>query len=391
MHVTAIIAAGGSGRRLGAAVPKQLLELDGISLLQRSVEAFTTHPAIADVIVALPAGLAQNPPAWLSGTRIVEGGERRQDSVANAFDALSEASDIVLVHDAARPFVTPDVIDRAIAGAAAHGAAIVAIPVSDTVKRVTQGAHADGVIVETLPREEIVLAQTPQAFRRDVLKAAIAVGRTEATATDEAMLAERAGHRVHVVAGDAANIKITTAADLETARDRVAASVSTVSRVGVGYDLHRLVEGRPLVLAGVMVPSDRGALGHSDADVICHAVTDAILGGARAGDIGQHYPDNDPKWKDADSLALLRGAVAIIRRRGWNVANVDVVVILERPKLAPHRAAMEEGLATALGLATDAVSVKAKTNEGVDAVGRGEAIAAHAVALLTRLTTNDSD
>jgi len=391
MHVTAIIAAGGSGRRLGAAVPKQLLELGGISLLQRSVEAFTTHPAIADVIVALPAGLAQNPPAWLSGIRVVEGGERRQDSVANAFEALSEASEIVLVHDAARPFVTPDVIDRAIAGAAAHGAAIVAIPVSDTVKRVTHAAHADGVIVETLPREEIVLAQTPQAFRRDVLKAAIAVGRTEATATDEAMLAERAGHLVHVVAGDAANIKITTAADLETARDRVAPSASTVSRVGVGYDLHRLVEGRPLVLAGVMVPSDRGALGHSDADVICHAVTDAILGGARAGDIGQHYPDSDPKWKDADSLALLRDAVAIVRRRGWNVANVDVVVILERPKLAPHRPAMEERLATALGLATDAVSVKAKTNEGVDAVGRGEAIAAHAVALLTRLTTPTND
>jgi 2-C-methyl-D-erythritol 4-phosphate cytidylyltransferase/2-C-methyl-D-erythritol 2,4-cyclodiphosphate synthase len=385
MHVTAIIAAGGSGRRLGAAVPKQLLEIGGISLLQRSVEAFTAHPAVADVIVALPAALAQNPPAWLSGVRVVEGGERRQDSVAKAFEALPETSDIVLVHDAARPFVTPHVIDRAIAGAAAHGAAIVAMPVSDTVKRVTQ---ADGIIVETLPREEIVLAQTPQAFRRDVLRAAIAVGRTETTATDEAMLAERAGHPVHVVAGDAANVKITTAADLEFARDRVAATASTVSRVGVGYDLHRLVEGRPLVLAGVIVPSDRGALGHSDADVICHAVTDAILGGARAGDIGQHYPDSDPKWKDADSLALLRDAVGNVGRRGWTVANVDVVVILERPKLAPHRAAMEENLAKTLGLSAEAVSVKAKTNEGVDAVGRGEAIAAHAVALLTRLTPN---
>ena len=386
MHVTAIIAAGGSGRRLGAAVPKQLLEVGGISLLQRSVEAFTTHPRIADVIVALPPPLAQNPPGWLSGVRVVAGGERRQDSVAKAFDALPDASEIVLVHDAARPFVTPAVIDRAIAAAAAYGAAIVAMPVSDTVKRVAH-ADADSVIVETLPRDEIVLAQTPQAFRRDVLKAAIAVGRTEGLATDEAMLAERAGHRVHVVAGDAANVKITTAADLESARHRVM-SASTISRVGVGYDLHRLVEGRPLVLAGVLVPSERGALGHSDADVICHAVTDAILGGARAGDIGQHYPDSDPTWKDADSLALLRDAVGIIRRRGWSVANVDVVVILERPKLAPYRAAMEEKLAIALGVPTDAISVKAKTNEGVDAVGRGEAITAHAVALLTRSTTN---
>jgi 2-C-methyl-D-erythritol 4-phosphate cytidylyltransferase/2-C-methyl-D-erythritol 2,4-cyclodiphosphate synthase len=379
MHVTAIIAAGGSGRRLGAAVPKQLLEVGGISLLQRSVEAFRTHPGIADVIVALPPALAKNPPAWLSGVRVVEGGERRQDSVANAFDALPEASDIVLVHDAARPFVTSAVIDRAIAAAAAHGAAIVAMPVSDTVKRVT---HGDGIIVETLPRDEIVLAQTPQAFRRDVLQAAIAVGRTDAVATDEAMLAERAGHRVHVVAGDAANVKITTVADLESARERIAGSASTVSRVGVGYDLHRLIEGRPLVLAGVLVPSERGAVGHSDADVICHAVTDAILGGARAGDIGQHYPDSDPKWKDADSVALLGDAVGMVRRLGWRVANVDVVVILERPKLAPFRAAMEQKLAVALGAPPEAVSVKAKTNEGMDAVGRGEAIAAHAVALL---------
>jgi 2-C-methyl-D-erythritol 4-phosphate cytidylyltransferase / 2-C-methyl-D-erythritol 2,4-cyclodiphosphate synthase len=385
MHVTAIIAAGGSGRRLGAAVPKQLLEVGGRSLLQRSVEAFTMHPAIADVIVALPAALAQDPPAWLSGVRVVQGGERRQDSVANAFAALAEGSEIVLVHDAARPFVTPAVIDRAIAGAAAHGAAIVAMPASDTVKRVQREAEAsDAIIVETLPRDEIVLAQTPQAFRTAVLRAAIAAGRFETTATDEAMLAERAGHRVHVVAGDSANVKITTAADLATARDRSAAGGHGAGRVGVGYDLHRLVDGRPLVLAGVVVPCERGALGHSDADVICHAVTDAILGGARAGDIGQHYPDTDPKWKDAASLALLRAAAAIVRSRGWAVTNVDVVVVLERPTLAPYRAEMEAQLATALGLPSDAVSIKAKTNEGVDAVGRGEAIAAHAVALLTR-------
>ena len=284
--------------------------------------------------------------------------------------------DIVLVHDAARPFVTADVIARAIDGACAHGAAIVAVPVSDTVKRV-----AGEVIVETLPREEIFLAQTPQAFRRDVLEAAIALGRTSVAATDEAMLAERAGHRVHVVSGDAANVKITTAADVARARVQVQTS-GGVGRVGVGYDLHRLVEGRPLVLGGVTVPAERGALGHSDADVVCHAVTDAILGAARAGDIGQHYPDTDPRWKGASSIALLTEVAARVRARGFAVENVDVVVILERPKIGPHRDVIQASVAAAIGIDASRVSVKGKTNEGVDAVGRGEAIAAHAVCLL---------
>jgi 2-C-methyl-D-erythritol 4-phosphate cytidylyltransferase / 2-C-methyl-D-erythritol 2,4-cyclodiphosphate synthase len=387
MHVTAIIAAGGRGHRLGAAMPKQLLQVGGRSLLQWSVDAFTAHPAISEVIVALPSDLVRNPPDWLSGVRVVEGGGRRQDSVANAFAVLADATEIVLVHDAARPFVTAEVISRAIDGAAAHGAAIAAVPVTDTVKRVEAQA-AGGVITETLPREEIFLAQTPQAFRRQVLHAAIVAARSDATATDEAMLAERAGHRVHVVAGDPANVKITTAADLASARSRTAAPEGGTGRVGVGYDLHRLVEGRPLVLGGVTVPSDRGAHGHSDADVVCHAITDAILGAARAGDIGLHYPDSDPKWKDASSLALLREVVALVRARGLAVQNVDVVVILERPKIGPYRNAIERQLADALDVDVDRVSVKGKTNEGVDAVGRGEAVVAHAVALLTRATAN---
>ena len=390
MRVTAIIAAGGSGRRLGAGVPKQLLEIAGRSLLQRSVDAFRTHPAIDNVVVALPEALAAAPPRWLEGVTVVAGGEQRQESVAKAFAAIPARTDIVLVHDAARPFVTAAVISRAIEGALAHGAAIAAIPVTDTVKKVGHHASGSTVIVATLPRDEIVLAQTPQAFRTSVLRAAIAAGRTTpadqstsaaAPATDEAMLAERAGHHVHIVAGDPGNVKITTASDLEAARSRAAASA--ISRVGVGYDLHRLVEGRALVLGGVTIPAERGALGHSDADVICHAVTDAVLGAARAGDIGRHYPDTDPRWKDASSVALLRDAVARVRGQGWAVANADVVVILERPKIAPHREHIERQLADALGIAVDRVSVKGKTNEGVDAVGRGEAIAAHAVCLLT--------
>jgi 2-C-methyl-D-erythritol 4-phosphate cytidylyltransferase/2-C-methyl-D-erythritol 2,4-cyclodiphosphate synthase len=387
MHVTAIIAAGGAGHRLGADVPKQMLEIGGRTLLQRSVDAFRTHPEIADVIVALPSTLMAPPPEGLGTVRLVAGGARRQDSVANAFDVVPAQTDVVLVHDAARPFVTSSMISEVIRGALEHGAAITAVPVKDTVKRVTgdQGPEAGGRgrIVETLPREEIFLAQTPQGFRRDVLREAIALGRSGVDATDEAALAERAGHAVHVVPGDPSNVKITTAADLTWARDRESRNDAATGRVGVGYDLHRLVEGRPLVLGGVTVPSDRGAHGHSDADVICHAVTDAILGAARAGDIGQHYPDTDAQWKDATSIELLREMATLVRARGLVVENIDIVVVLERPRLLPYRGAIEAGLAAALDIDVSRVSVKAKTNEGMDAVGRGEAIAAHAVALLS--------
>ena len=382
MHVTAIIAAGGAGKRLGASVPKQLLEIGGRPILQQTVDAFVSHPRVSEVIVAVPAALVSAPPAWLSGVKVIQGGATRQASVANAFDAVASDSQIVLVHDAARPFVGADVISRAIDGAHVHGAAIVAVPVHDTVKRVDR-TNAAPVIVETLSRDTIYMAQTPQAFKRDVLAKAVAVGRSGIEATDEAALAERAGYSVHIVPGDAANVKITTAADLDAARAAKSAAGAT-TRIGIGYDLHRLVPGRPLVLAGITVPSNRGAVGHSDADVVCHAVTDAILGAARAGDIGEHFPDTDSRWKDAVSTDLLREAVAIVAKLGWLVENVDVVIVLERPKLGAHKRDMELRLADALGVAADAVSIKAKTNEGVDAVGRGDAVAAHAVALVSR-------
>lgn len=383
MRVTAIIAAGGSGRRLGSAVPKQLLEVGDRSILQRSVEAFATHPRVDEVVVVLPEPLASQPPAFLHGVRVVAGGDRRQDSVANAVDALDDRADVVLVHDAARPFVTREVISRTIDAAAEYGAAIAALPVHDTVKRV----DASWTIVDTLPREDMFLAQTPQGFRREVLRDAVALGRRGTAATDEAALAERAGHPVRVVEGDAANVKITTAADLDAARAREGA-LGCASRVGTGYDLHRLVEGRPLVLGGVAIPFERGALGHSDGDVVCHSATDAILGGACLGDIGRHFPDTDPRWKGASSVDLLRRAVALVQDAGLAVMNLDVVVILERPKIQPYLDAIRTGVAGAVGLPETRVSVKGKTNEGVDAVGRGEAIAAHAVALLREVRTS---
>jgi 2-C-methyl-D-erythritol 4-phosphate cytidylyltransferase/2-C-methyl-D-erythritol 2,4-cyclodiphosphate synthase len=380
MHVTAIIAAAGSGSRLGSAIPKQLLDVGGRSMLSRSIAAFDTHPAISDVIVVMPASLVDGGAIDYIGPtkhdlRLVTGGERRQDSVANAFDRVPDAADVVLIHDAARPFVSADTISRTIDAAARHGAAIAALEVRDTVKRVERN-----VIVETVPRESIFLAQTPQGFRRDVLAAAIAMGRSGIEATDEAALAERAGYPVHVVRGETANVKITTDEDLAAARRHV--GVSTAGRVGTGYDLHRLVDGRRLVLAGVTIPSARGALGHSDADVVCHAVTDAVLGAANLGDIGRHFPDTDPRWKGASSIALLRHAVGLVGAERFEIANVDVTVVLESPKIKDYIEAMRVGLAGALGIEPARVSIKGKTNEGVDAVGRGEAIAAHAVALL---------
>ncbi len=386
MHVTAIIAAAGEGRRLGAPLPKQLLDLGGRTILERSVAVFALHDRVDDVIVVLPAPLAAAPPEWLRArlptVRIVAGGQRRQDSVANAFDAVRTDSDIVLVHDAARPFVTAAQISRAIDGAVEYGAAIVALPVRDTVKQVDPGGPHP-VITGTLPRDTIYLAQTPQAFRRDVLRAAVAIGRAGVSATDEAMLAEQAGHPVRVMEGDPANMKITTTTDLDAARQR--AQAAPAARIGTGYDLHRLVDGRQLIVGGVTIPFEKGALGHSDADVVCHAVIDALLGAACAGNVGQRYPDRDPQWKGASSIMLLRDAMEHVRERGFAVENVDVSVVLERPRIAPFVTEIRARIADALGIDAERISVKGKTNEGADAIGRGEAIAAHAVALLRTL------
>src|SRR5262245_38642988 len=433
MHITAIIAAGGRGERLGGSQPKQLLTVGGRPILERSVAAFLAHPSVDAVVVALPQALIDDPPEYLrspaavaqsaktgkrkKSLRLLEGGERRQDSVANAFRAADATSDVIVIHDAARPFPSADLISRTIAAAAEWGAALAPVQARDTVKRAGQGPakaalrepqggpepgrraghHIQRTVAETLPRETIFLAQTPQAFRREVLADALAMS---GDATDEAALAERAGHPVRLVDGEATNIKITTPEDLPIAeaiagitnQSPITNHHSTISstiarpartgRAGTGYDLHRLVEGRPLVVGGVTIPSDRGALGHSDADVVCHAITDAVLGAACLGDIGRHFPDADPQWRNASSLDLLRRAVALIGEKQLQVGNVDVTVILERPKIKDHVEAMRAKVAAAIGIDVERVSIKGKTNEGVDAIGRGEAIAAQAIALI---------
>jgi 2-C-methyl-D-erythritol 4-phosphate cytidylyltransferase / 2-C-methyl-D-erythritol 2,4-cyclodiphosphate synthase len=401
VRTAGIVAAGGRGQRIGDGIEKQLRVIGGRTMLERSVTALTEHPAIDEVIVALPAEWLDDPPAFLRRTtkplRIVSGGEHRHDSVARACAAVSDDVEIVVIHDAARPFVSGDLIARTAEAAARHGAAVAAVASRDTVKKVTVSEGGVPMVHETLPRDRVYLAQTPQAFDRRVLRDLLTVGARDPAATDEATLAERAGHPVCVVEGERLNFKITVPEDMLVA-DAIAAQQERSSqshvnmpwRVGTGYDLHRLVSGRALILGGIDIPFERGLLGHSDADAVCHAIIDALLGAAAAGDIGRHFPDDDPRFEGASSLDLLRQARTMVRERGFEIGNVDVVVIAQRPKLAPYVDAIRARLADALEIPVDCVHVKGKTNEGVDAAGREEAIAVHAVALIARRSSQAS-
>jgi 2-C-methyl-D-erythritol 4-phosphate cytidylyltransferase / 2-C-methyl-D-erythritol 2,4-cyclodiphosphate synthase len=396
MFVSAIIAAAGRGTRVGAAMPKQMLALGDRTILQRTFDVIEAHDLIHEIVIALPPAFASSPPPYLVSAKkpvcIVDGGSRRQDSVANAFAHVSSKADVVVIHDAARPFASPDLFSRVIDAAARGGAAIAALQSSDTVKEAT-AAPGLRIVSRTMARDSIYLAQTPQAFTREVLEEAIQYGQYAiGPATDESSLAEQAGHPVRLVDGESTNIKITTSQDLDVSKAVLGIrdhgfGISAAPRVGTGYDLHRLEPGYRLILGGVEIPHDTGLAGHSDADALCHAITDAILGAAAAGDIGQHFPDTNAEWKGADSIELLRRAVTIVGAAGWAVNNVDAVVVAERPKLLPHIPAIRTNLAHALGVDISAVSVKGKTNENIGALGRNEAIAVHAVALLTRRLT----
>jgi len=382
-RVAAIVAAGGSGARAGA--PKQWLALGGESVLRRSSRLLADCGAVDEVIAVVPAGDVGRGEADLAGlakpVRVVAGGERRADSVRNGLDA-AEGCAVVLVHDAARPFASGDLVARVAAAAARDGAALAATPVTDTVKR-SAAPHApggEGRVSATLDRGVLWLAQTPQGFRRELLLRAYAAAGAEASAaTDECALVERLGAPVTLVPGEPGNFKITTPEDVERARAAAEAPFAT----GVGYDTHRFAPGRRLVLGGVEFEGD-GLLGHSDADVCAHAVGDAVLGAAGLGDLGRHFPDTDARWKGVSSLVLLREIARLAGERGWRVANADVTLAARRPKIAPRAEEMRARLAEALGVASAQVNVKATTGEGMGFVGREEGIAAHAVALLVR-------
>ncbi|MGB8862217.1 MAG: 2-C-methyl-D-erythritol 4-phosphate cytidylyltransferase [Ilumatobacteraceae bacterium] len=369
--VWTIVVAGGSGQRFGG--PKQYERLGSQRVLDWSVAA--ARAAGAGVVIVVPAADA----AREGG---VAGGATRSDSVRAGLAQVPAEATIVCVHDGARPFADAAVFGRVVAAVAAGAdGAIPGVAVADTIKQVA----ADGAVVHTPDRASLMAVQTPQAFRAEVLRAAHATG---VDATDDAALVEAAGGRIVVVAGDPANRKITDPDDLAWARRRVQRAEEPtvlqvpVVRVGQGFDIHRFSDdpSRPLVLGGVVFEGERGLHGHSDADAAAHAVTDALLGAAGLGDIGEHFPDTDPQWKGADSLVLLRHAAALVREAGFHVGNVDCSVVCEAPKLAPHRAAMQQRLSEAAGAP---VTVKGRRAEGLGALGRREGIAVWAVAVLT--------
>jgi 2-C-methyl-D-erythritol 4-phosphate cytidylyltransferase/2-C-methyl-D-erythritol 2,4-cyclodiphosphate synthase len=375
--VYVLIVAAGRGSRFGGPLPKQYCVLAGEPVLRRTVVAFRAHPAISGVRVVIHPDdrtLYDAAVGDLGLPEPVPGGLTRQDSVRNGLEAIAPAQpDLVLIHDAARPLISAGAIDRLISSLERNVAAIAAVPVRDTVKR------AEGTrIADTVDRTHLWRAQTPQAFRfADILAAHRAAAGQDLT--DDAAVAERAGHQVELVMGDEDNFKITTAEDLARAEQSVLAKLGDV-RVGQGFDVHALVPGDHCWINGIRIPHDKTLLGHSDADVGLHALTDAILGAIGAGDIGQHFPPTDERWRGAASDKFLAHAASLVRARGGMIAHCDVTIICERPKIGPHRPAMSRRIAEILGMSEDRVSVKATTTEQLGFTGRGEGIAAQAIA-----------
>lgn len=397
MTVAALIVAAGRGTRLGDGLPKQYRLLDGKTVLARTLELFLAHPAIdRSIVVVHPddAELYQNVaralPAGLTETLLpcAYGGEMRQDSVRNGLEALTAFSpNVVLVHDAARPFASSGIIDRAIEAGRTWGAAVPGVPVTDTIKVIGDRQE----VVSTPDRSSLRAVQTPQAFRFPLLLEAHrrAASLNLHAFTDDGALAEWAGLPVHVFEGEAVNVKLTSPSDFQEAERRLKGhSMSYVTRLGTGFDVHAFAEGDHVWLGGIKVPHDRGILAHSDGDVILHALTDAILGALADGDIGTHFPPSDPQWRGASSDRFLAHAVGLVRERGGLIDHLDATLLCERPKLGPYREAMRQRIAEIANLRLGQVSLKATTTERLGFTGRSEGIAAQAAATI-RLPENN--
>jgi len=371
MRVAALLVAAGTGERFRAGQPKQYVSIAGRPCVRWAAEALAGH-----VDLLQPVGDAERLGEALAGLDhlpAVPGGAARQDSVRAGLEALAvHAPDAVLIHDAARPFIPPGTVSALVEALSALPGAIPAVPVADTLKR----ASSDGRIEATVPRDGLWRAQTPQAFRFATL---LDLHRAAAPgATDDAALLEDAGLPVSIVLGDERNVKLTYKEDLVRLESVLLPML--LPRVGSGFDVHAFEAGRALVLCGITVPHERGLAGHSDADVGVHALCDAIYGALAEGDIGRHFPPSEAAWKDADSARFLRHAAERVRARGGMLANADVTLICERPKIGPHAAAMQARLAEIMGVEPGRVSVKATTTERLGFTGRGEGIAAQATA-----------
>jgi 2-C-methyl-D-erythritol 4-phosphate cytidylyltransferase / 2-C-methyl-D-erythritol 2,4-cyclodiphosphate synthase len=369
---TALIVAAGKGERLGGGLPKQYRPLGGKPVLRWAVESLIGHPAIQSVRVVIGQGQTEWAAPALQGLEVgelIEGGAERADSVRAGLAAVS--GEAVLIHDAARPFCPSKVVDRLIAQLEFSDGAAPILTVGDTL------ARAGGSIDELVDRRGLVKVQTPQAFRLGALRNAYASW-SGAPPTDETTVLKAAGMTVSAVAGDPALDKLTTAEDFTRAEQWLAGSLSP--RTGIGFDVHAFAGAGPVILGGIAIPHERGLAGHSDADVVLHAITDALLGAAGLGDIGEHFPPSDTQWKGAPSSLFLAHAVALVRENGAIIDHVDCTIIAEEPKIGPHRSAMRTRIAEIMSLTIDQVSVKATTTEGLGFTGRREGIAAQAVA-----------
>lgn len=387
-----VVTAAGRGRRFGSPENKIWSEIGGRSLLDWTLSAFQSHPAIHEMVVVGAADELER--VCATATRygkvrhVVAGGDTRQDSVGKGLRALSTACEFVLVHDAVRPAVSEELITRVVETTAHEGAAVPALPVRDTLKRVDKA----GRIVETVPRDNLWSVQTPQGARRvDLLAAYEALGERVSALTDEASVLEAAGYPVHIVEGDSKNLKVTVPSDLELAAQALGVLGThggkiiwrETIRTGFGYDVHAFAEGRELWLGGVCIPYARGLAGHSDADVVLHAVCDALLGAAGMGDIGLLFPDTDARHQGRPSIEFVREVRVRLRESGWQVVNVDVTLLAEEPRIGPYREHMVAILAGELGIDPVQVNIKATTSERLGFVGRREGIACWAVATIT--------
>jgi len=378
----AIILAGGSGSRMGADRNKVLLTLGGEPVIQRSIQAF--EGLVDGVILVsreedIPAIREMLAKSGLSAD-VVAGGTTRQESVWNGLCALPEGTEHVLIHDGARCLVDADTIRRCKASVEQHGTGVAAVPVVDTIKQVT----AESIVSATPDRSTLRAVQTPQGFRLPVIMEAHMAARQEGfTGTDDASLVERLGYPVRLTEGSRRNIKLTTPEDLKMAQSYLENSLPML-RIGQGYDVHRLVEGRELILCGVTVPHTLGLLGHSDADVALHALMDAMLGAMALGDIGKHFPDTDERYRGISSMKLLEHVVALLKDHGARVTNCDVTIVAQKPKLLPHIPQMRQNVADALNLPLDRVNVKATTTERLAFEGREEGISAQAVCMVAQ-------
>jgi 2-C-methyl-D-erythritol 4-phosphate cytidylyltransferase / 2-C-methyl-D-erythritol 2,4-cyclodiphosphate synthase len=372
MTVTALIVAAGKGERLGGDMPKQYRPIGGKPVLRWAAEAMAGSASIDQIRVVVGPGQQESAGAALEGLDVgplIEGGAERSDSVLNGLHVIGGGT--VLVHDAARPFCPPAVVERLLSALEAHDGAVPVLPVADTL------ALGGAVLESPVDRKHLLRVQTPQAFHvEDLIYAYEEAGR--ASATDESTVMLAAGLKVATVEGDLLLEKLTTPADWDRAEAILASRL--ISRTGMGYDVHAFAGEGPIMLGGIAVPHSRGLAGHSDADVVLHAITDALLGAAGLGDIGEHFPPSDPRWKGASSDLFLSHAAGLIRTRGGIIDHVDVTIIAEEPKVGPHRSAIRMRVSEILGVRLDQVSVKATTTEGLGFTGRREGMAAQAVA-----------